>query len=140
MSVFPRDLDPKSAELLRAERQAHDETREQLARAMHALEQVGFPTHEDLDACGCELCEATRASMLSAGFLESRYREGYEYVVCEACGSHIEIAESRVTFGLGDGERGTTRFESFTCDNDDCEADFMAEVHCVPRPRALEQG
>ena len=49
------------------------------------------------------------------------YREGHEYVVCPECKSHFELLpEFWVDAPAGDA--------SFTCDNWECEADFVAPV------------
>lgn len=45
--------------------------RERYEQLAHAMEVSGFPTHADLNACGCSICETIRASMVEAGFLEA---------------------------------------------------------------------
>lgn len=39
-------------------------------QAYHALVVAGFPTHADLNACGCQTCEEIRAVMIDTGFLD----------------------------------------------------------------------
>ena len=46
--------------------------RQQADDAVHVILECTFMTHEMLDLCGCEACERVRASMVEAGYLESR--------------------------------------------------------------------
>jgi len=57
---------------------------------------------------------------------DDQYREGHKYVVCETCGSEILLTH-RECYAPEEG----TCLVGFTCDNDDCEADFFAEVHAL---------
>lgn len=61
--------------------------------------------------------------------MSERYREGYEYVVCDECGSHF-LLDSAYLHRMFDPEdpEVTERWLGFTCDNDECEADCSALV------------
>jgi len=70
------------------------------------------------------------------------YRQGYEYVVCDECESEV-LVDDDTARRLFDDEPPAdlpTMLWSFTCDNDDCEADFYAVVHnpneAAPTPEA----
>ena len=52
---------------------ARDDQAEQASDAAHMIiDVVGWPTHADLDGCGCEQCERVRASLVSAGYLHAK--------------------------------------------------------------------
>ena len=46
------------------------EEQERSEENFHAILVSGFPTHADLTACGCDVCERIRGKMIEAGFLE----------------------------------------------------------------------
>ena len=57
-------------ELVRQEERITDLSR-QAESAIHVLIQLPL-THEDLNACGCTLCESVRRRAIAAGYLEDR--------------------------------------------------------------------
>ena len=63
-------------------------------------------------------------------------REGYDYVPCPECGSHILLVRDAGFFDHIDAFGSS--FEAFTCDWDPCGEDFTAEVH--PRGATAREG
>lgn len=54
------------------------------------------------------------------------YREGFEYIVCDECGSHIELTDAFFESTFGGEPEPATAFACIGCDNDEhCSNDFI---------------
>jgi hypothetical protein len=66
------------------------------------------------------------------------YREGYEYVVCEECGSEVQLDPAFIALVFDEEEKA--RWVGFTCDWEPCGADFSALVHSPASSPGIPPG